>query len=118
MENEFLFFSFLDEGQDRVEGGSFGVGQTQICKLVALPLWFLFLFFKFLSPQPTWGFPDGSAIKNLPAMQEPRVLALCWEDPLEKYMAIHSIILAWEILWTEKPGSYSPWGHKKLDMSE
>ena len=51
-------------------------------------------------------------------MQEPRVLALCWEDPLEKYMAIHSIILAWEILWTEKPGSYSPWGHKKLDMSE
>ena len=27
-------------------------------------------------------------------------------------MATHSSILAWEILWTEEPGSLSPWGHK------
>ena len=27
-----------------------------------------------------------------------------WEDPLEKEMATHSSILAWEIPWTEKPG--------------
>ena len=27
-----------------------------------------------------------------------------WEDPLEKGMATHSSILAWEILWTEDPG--------------
>ena len=26
------------------------------------------------------------------------------EDPLEKEMATHSSILAWEIPWTEKPG--------------
>ena len=26
------------------------------------------------------------------------------EDPLEKGMAIHSNILAWEIPWIEKPG--------------
>ena len=26
------------------------------------------------------------------------------EDPLEKEMATHSSILAWEILWTEEPG--------------
>ena len=26
------------------------------------------------------------------------------EDPLEKEMAIHSSILAWEIPWTEEPG--------------
>ena len=26
--------------------------------------------------------------------------------------ATHSSILAWKIPWTEKPGSYSPWGHK------
>ena len=26
------------------------------------------------------------------------------EDPLEKEMAIHASILAWEIPWTEKPG--------------
>ena len=27
-----------------------------------------------------------------------------WEDPMEKEMATHSSILAWEIPWTEKPG--------------
>ena len=26
------------------------------------------------------------------------------EDPLEEEMATHSIILAWEIPWTEEPG--------------
>ena len=31
-------------------------------------------------------------------------LILGWEDPLEKEMAIHSSILAWEIPWTEEPG--------------
>ena len=41
--------------------------------------------------------------KNLPAMQESWVQSLGREDPLEKEMAIHSSILAWEILWTEEP---------------
>ena len=27
-----------------------------------------------------------------------------WEDPLEKEMATHFRILAWEIPWTEEPG--------------
>ena len=26
----------------------------------------------------------------------------------------HSGISAWEIPWTEEPGGYSPWGHKKV----
>ena len=39
-------------------------------------------------------------VKNLPAMQETQVQSLGWEDPLEKGMATHSIILAWRILWT------------------
>ena len=46
-------------------------------------------------------------VKNLPAMQELQevlVRSLGWEDPLEKEMATHSRILAWEILWTEEPG--------------
>ena len=43
-------------------------------------------------------------IKNLPAMQETRVQSLGWEDPLEKEMAVHSSILAWESPWTEEPG--------------
>ena len=33
-------------------------------------------------------------------------------------MASHSSILAWEIPWTEEPGSYSPWGHKESDTTE
>ena len=43
-------------------------------------------------------------IKNLPAMQETRVLSLGREGPLEKGMAIHSRILAWRIPRTEEPG--------------
>ena len=31
-------------------------------------------------------------------------LILGQEDPLEKEMATHSSILAWNILWTEEPG--------------
>ena len=49
------------------------------------------------------GFPGGSAVKNLPAVQETRVQSLGGEDPLEEEMATHSSILAWEIPWTEEP---------------
>ena len=34
------------------------------------------------------------------------------EDPLEKEMATHSSILAWEIPWTEDLAGYSPWSRK------
>ena len=33
-------------------------------------------------------------IKYLPAMQDPQIRSLDWEDPLEKGMAAHSSILA------------------------
>ena len=36
-------------------------------------------------------------------MQGTQVGSLDWEDPLEKGMATHSGILAWEIPWTEEP---------------
>ena len=39
-------------------------------------------------------------------MQETQVRSLDWEDPLEKEMATHSSILAWEIPWTEMPGRH------------
>ena len=45
-------------------------------------------------------------VKNLPAMQEAQemgVQSLDGEDLLEKEMATHSSILAWEIPWTEEP---------------
>ena len=50
------------------------------------------------------GFPGGSVVKNLPAMQETPVQSLCWEDSLKEGMATNSSILAWRILWTEEPG--------------
>ena len=43
-------------------------------------------------------------VKNLPSMQETNVQFLGREDYLEKGMATHSSILAWEISWTEEPG--------------
>ena len=43
-------------------------------------------------------------VKNLSAMQETRVQSLGLEDPLEKGIATHSSILAWEIQWTKEPG--------------
>ena len=48
------------------------------------------------------GFPSGLLVKNLPAMQETWVRSLGQEDPLEKEMATHSSILAWEIPCTEE----------------
>ena len=45
-------------------------------------------------PLVTKGFPGGSTVKNLPAIQGTRVQSSGWEDPLEKGKATHSSILA------------------------
>ena len=37
-------------------------------------------------------------------MWETQVQPLGWKDPLEKGMAAHSSILAWQIPWTDEPG--------------
>ena len=46
-------------------------------------------------------------------MQEMQVQSLDQENPLEKEMATHSSILAWEIPWTEKPGGLQSMGSEK-----
>ena len=56
--------------------------------------------------------------KNLPAMQETCIPSLGWEDALEKGMATHSSILAWESQGQRSLVGYSPWGHKELDKTE
>ena len=58
-------------------------------------------------------------VKNPPAMQEPWVRSLGREDPLEKEMATHSSILAWEIPRTEEPGGLQSMvcREKKSDMT-
>ena len=49
-------------------------------------------------------------VKNPPAMQETLVPSLGWEEPLEKGMATHSSILAWEMSWTVEPGGLQSTG--------
>ena len=38
----------------------------------------------------------------------------CWEDLLEKEMAIHSSTIAWKIPWTEKPGRLQSMGSQRV----
>ena len=47
-------------------------------------------------------------------MRETQVRSLGWEDPLEKEMATHYSILAWEILWTEESGGLQSMGLQRV----
>ena len=60
------------------------------------------------------GFPGGSDVKNLPAMQEFPVPSLGQEDLLEKGMATHSSILTWRTPWTEESGRLQFKGSQKI----
>ena len=53
-------------------------------------------------------------VKSLPAMWETWVPSLGQEDPLEKGMATHSSIPAWEIPWAEEPGGLQPMGSQRI----
>ena len=53
-------------------------------------------------------------VKRLPVMQETWVQSLGQEDPLEKEIATHSRILAWEIAWTEEPGGLQSKGSQRV----
>ena len=55
---------------------------------------------------------------NLPAVQETWVPSLSREDPLEKEMAAHSTILAWETHGQRSLVRYSPWVHKESHTTE
>ena len=59
------------------------------------------------------GVPGGSAVKNLPAMQEfqeTQFPSLGQKDPLEEGMAAHSSVLAWKSPRTEEPGGLQSMG--------
>ena len=51
-------------------------------------------------------------------MQETQVWFLDQEDVLEKEMATHSSILAWEIPWTKEPGGLQSKGLQRVDTTE
>ena len=60
-----------------------------------------------------WASLMAQTVKHLPAMLQTQVQSLGWEDPLEKEMATHSSILAWEIPWTEESGGLQSMGSEK-----
>ena len=53
-------------------------------------------------------------VKNPPAVREMQVQSLGREDPLEKEMATHSSILAWEIPGTEALGGLQSMGLQNI----
>ena len=83
------------------------------------PSYTLFLPLSFYSLFPYSGFPGGSAVKNLPAMQETWVCYVGQEDPVEEEMGTHSSILAWEMPWTQRSlVSYSALSHRESDVTQ
>ena len=47
-------------------------------------------------------------------MQETHICSLASEDPLEKEMATHSSILAWEVPWAEEPVRLRSMGSQRV----
>ena len=79
------------------------------------------IFFSFLTGSriavsyvTSWAFLVAQMVKYLSAMQETQVRSLGREDPLEKGMAAHSSILAWEIPWTAEPGGLQSTGSQRV----
>ena len=70
-------------------------------------------------PTLLWASLVAQMVKNPPAIWETWVWSLGWEDPLEKGMATHSSILAWEILRTAEPGGLqSVRSHDSSDLAQ
>ena len=62
----------------------------------------------------------AQTVENLSAMQETRVQALGWEDPLEKQMATicFPVFFPTEFHGQRRPAGYSPWGCRESDTTE
>ena len=53
-------------------------------------------------------------VKNPLAKQEMEFQFLGQEGPLEKEMATHCTVLAWEMLWTEEPSGLQSMGSQRV----
>ena len=71
-------------------------------------------FFRMQALMLKWASLRVQTVKNLPATWNTWVWFLDWEDPLEKEMATHSSILAWEISWTVEPGRLQSMGLQRV----
>ena len=59
-------------------------------------------------------FLGAQMVKHLPVMRETWVRYPGWEDPLEKEMATHSIIIAWKSPWMEEPDRLQSVGSQRV----
>ena len=57
----------------------------------------------------------AQTVKVLSTVLETWVQSLGQENPLEKEMATHSSILAWEIPWIEEPGGLQSMGSQRVE---
>ena len=56
----------------------------------------------------------AQTVKRLLKMWETQVRPLGWDDPLEKEIATHSSIIAWEIPWMGDPGNLQSMGSQRI----
>ena len=75
-------------------------------------------FCAFLGDSTPVEFPHGSVRKGFACNAGDTGLIPGSERHLEKGMATHSGILAWEIPWTEEPGGLQLWDRQELDTTE
>ena len=81
--------------------------------MVVLLLVFIYLCFLRTFHTLLQGFPGGSNCKE--SVCKPRDLG--WKDPLEKDMATHFSILAWEMSWSEEPVGLQSMGSQTVRLS-
>ena len=104
----FIVFSFSFQGPPRLSELSFATFTTVVvegapsARILCLNSSKIIL--GFLRNHVHQGFPGGSDSKEPTCNAGDWVQSLGQEEPLEKGMATHSTILAWEIPWTEEPG--------------
>ena len=77
----------------------------------------LFFYFSCILNIFSMSFPSVSVVKNPLALPVMQVRFLVLEDPLEKEMATHSRILAWEIPWIEEPSGLQSMGSQETDTT-
>ena len=73
----------------------------------------LFEMYYVLKVPPRWRWWQRTRLP-MQETQEPWVLSLGWEDPLEEGMANNSSILAWRIPRTEEPGGLQSMGSQRI----
>ena len=61
-----------------------------------------------------WTSLVAQMVKRLSTMRETQDRSPGWEDPLEKELAVHPGILAWEIPWMEEPGGLQSMGSQRV----